>query len=176
MKGRVVALGVALCIVGLVASGVFAGKPEKPPGKPDNPGTPTDLIIFEGDLAGRDIVEGCCPNAGPNPPYSMEVTRNLGSSGGPQIPVGIYNGHIFMNVFGTRKNQQYYVKFWGSSPSTQGLNVAFGIKGGIIHREKKSDTLTVDFMGEPLYTLDPVTGVLDEFIDYVTFTLERTQL
>ena len=175
MKGRVVVFTVALCITGLVASGVFADKPEKPPGKPATPGETTDLIIFEGDLKGSAIVLGCCPNAGPNPEYTMTVNRDLGYEGGLQVPKGTYDGFIFMNFFGTRKNQQYYIKFWGSSSTTPGLNVAFGIKGGVIYQEKKSDTLRVEFDGDDLYTLDS-EGVLDEYIDTVYFILERTEM
>jgi hypothetical protein len=168
MKLRCVAFVVGFIIAGLIAAGAIAGKPQ-------NPGTPTDLIIFEGDLDGHAIVEGCCPNAGPNPPYTMTVTRDLGYDGGPQVPAGTYHGFIFMNFFGTKNNQQYYVKFWGSSSSTPGLNVAFGIKGGVIYQEKKSDVLFVDFDGDILYTLDEY-GVLDEPIGPVYFTLERTAL
>jgi hypothetical protein len=175
MKDRMLTFTVVLCVAGLVASGAFADKPDKPPGKPANPGTTTDLIIFEGDLDGHAIVEGCCPNAGPNPPYTMTVTRDLGYDGGPQVPADTYSGHIFMNYFGTRKNQQYYIKFWGSSSTKQGLNVAFGIKGGMIYREKKNRSLTVEFVAEDLYTLGS-DGVLEEYIDAVTFTLKRTEL
>lgn len=168
MKGRLAALLGVFCIAVLVVSAVNAGKPQ-------NPGTPTDLIIFGGDLEGQAIVEECCPNAGPNPPYTMTVTRDLGYDGGPQVPAGTYDGFIFMNFFGTKKNQQYYVKFWGASSSSPGLNVAFGIKGGIIYQEKKSDVLFVDFDGDILYTLDEF-GVLNEPIEAVYFTLERTEL
>lgn len=170
MKGRLVAIVGIICIVGLIGSIAYAK------GKPQNPGTPTDLIIFEGDLEGRAIVEGCCPNAGPNPAYTMTVTRDLGVDGGPRVLAGTYEGFIFMNFFGTRKNQQYYVKFWGSSPEGEGLNVAFGIKGGIIDFDRKSRVLIVDFDGDLLYTLDNETGVLDEMIGPVFFTLERTEL
>lgn len=175
MKGRIVALAGIFCIAILVVSGAYADKPEKPPGKPQDPGTTLDLIIFDGDLEGQAIVEDCCPNAGPNPRYTMTVTRKLGSLPGPVVPGGVYEGFIFMNYFGTRKNQQYYVKFWGSSPSVDGLNIAIGIKGGIIDFDKKSRVLFVDFDGDLLYTLDE-KGVLDEPIDTVSFTLERTQL
>ena len=175
MKSRIVVLTVALCVTGMVASGVFADKPDKPPGKPQDPGQTTDLITFDGDLDGNEIVEGCCPNAGPHPPYTMTVTRHLGVEGGPQIPVGRYEGFIFMNFFGTPKNQVYYVKFWGSDSENPGLVVAFGIKGGTIYQEKKKDPLRVEFVEDHLYTLDS-EGVLDVYIDAVTFTLERTEL
>lgn len=168
MKGRLAALVGVFCIAVLVVSAVNAGKPQ-------NPGTPTDLIVFRGDLEGHAIVEECCPNAGPNPPYTITVKRDLGYDGGPQVPAGTYDGFIFMNFFGTKKNQQYYVKFWGASSSSPGLNVAFGIKGGIIYQEKKSDVLFVDFDGDILYTLDEF-GVLNEPIEAVYFTLERTEL
>ena len=167
MKGRLAALLGVFCIAVLVVSAVNAGKPQ-------NPGTPTDLIIFMGDLEGHAIVEECCPNAGPNPPYTMTVTRDLGSDGGPQVHAGTYDGFIFMNVFGTKKNQQYYVKFWGVQDELP-ISIAVGIKGGIIYQEKKSDVLFVDFDGDILYTLDEF-GVLDEPIEAVYFTLERTEL
>ena len=82
---------------------------------------------------------------------------------------------IFMNVFGTRKNRQYYVKFWGTQQDDP-INIAIGIKGGIfIDNGKKSDVLEVDFDGDLLYTLDS-NGVLDEIIAPVYFKLKRTQL
>jgi len=177
MKGRIVAIVGFVCIASLIVPCVNAGKPDKPPGKPQNPGTPTDLIIFTGDLEGQAIVEGCCPNAGPNPAYTMTVTRDLGFEGGPRVFAGVYEGFIFMNTFGTRKNRQYYVKFWGSSPGPPGRSIAIGIKGGIfIDHGKKSDVLEVFFDGDLLYTLDDETGVLDEMIGPVFFTLERTEL
>jgi len=174
MKRRLAAFVGVFCIACLIVSGAFADKPEKPPGKPQDPGATLDLIIFKGDLEGQAIVEDCCPNAGPNPAYIMTVTHTLGFEGGPQVPAGIYHGFIFMNVFGTRKNQQYYVKFWGAQQEDS-INVAFGIKGGIIDHDKKSRVLFVDFDGDLLYTLDEY-GVLDEPIGAVYFTLERTQL
>lgn len=167
MKRNVVFV-VGFCVAVLAVSGTHAVKPA-------NPGETTDLIIFDGDLDGHEIVDGCCPNAGPNPQYTMTVTRDLGYDGGPQVPAGTYDGFIFMNFFGTKKNQQYYVKFWGSSASTPGLNVAFGIKGGIIDYDKKSRVLFVDFDGDVLYTLDEF-GVLDEPIEAVYFTLDRSEL
>jgi len=176
MKGRLVAFVGVFCVAILVVSGAYADKPEEPPGKPQDPGTTLDLIIFEGDLEGQAIVEDCCPNAGPNPAYTMTVTRDLGLAPGPVVPEGEYEGFIFMNFFGTKKNQQYYIKFWGSSSSSPGLNVAFGIKGGIIDFDRKSGVLFVDFDGDLLYTLDDETGVLDEMIGPVFFTLERTEL
>jgi hypothetical protein len=134
------------------------------------------LIIFEGDLEGQAIVEGCCPNAGPNPRYTMTVPYDLGTAPGQQVFAGVYEGYIFMNTFGTRKNRQYYVKFWGSSPDPPGLNIAFGIKGGIfIDHGKKSDILEVEFNGDLLYTLDEY-GVFEEIIGPVYFRLIRTQL
>jgi hypothetical protein len=175
MKSRFVVLTVALCVAGLVASGVFADKPDKPPGKPQSPGETTDLIIFDGDLEGHAIIEGCCPNAGPHPAYTLKVTRDLGSESGPQVPAGTYEGYIFMNFFGTPKNQVYYVKFWGLDLSNPNVHVAFGIKGGTIYQERKKDPLRVKFIDDHLYTLDSL-GVMDQYIDFVTFTLVRTEL
>jgi len=175
MKGRLAALVGVFCIAVLLVSVVYADKPDEPPGKPQNPGTPTDLIIFTEDLEGQAIVENCCPNAGPNPAYTMRVNRDLGYDWGPQVPAGVYEGFIFMNTFGTRKNRQYYVKFWGTQQELP-ISIAIGVKGGIfIDHGKKSDVLEVDFDGDLLYTLDS-TGVLDQPIGPVYFKLIRTQL
>ncbi len=70
MKGRLVAFAGIFCIASLIVSSANAGKPDKPPkaDKPDK--TTAECIVFTGDLAsvpGGTVVEGCCPNAGPNP-------------------------------------------------------------------------------------------------------------
>jgi len=175
MKGRLVAFVGIFCIAILLVSAAYADKPENK-GKPPGPiKLEKELIVFTGDLVGGEVVEGCCLNRGPNPEYTMTVDRDLGFEGGPQIPGGIYKGYIFMNVFGTRKDQQYYVKFWGSDSSSPGLNIAIGIKGGIIDHDKKSGVLFVDFTGDDLYTLDS-KGAMDRYIDTVIFTLTRTEL
>ena len=62
MKGRHFVLAGILCIASLIVSGANAkGKPDKPAK------TETELIVFTEDLAGNQLVEGCCPNAGPSP-------------------------------------------------------------------------------------------------------------
>jgi len=104
----------------------------------------------------------------------MEVPHDLGYDGGPQVPAGTYHGFIFMNVFGTRKNQQYYVKFWGIQQENS-VGIEIGVKGGIIDHDKKSGVLFVDFTGDDLYTLDS-KGAMDRYIDTVIFTLTRTEL
>jgi len=174
MKGRLVALAGVFCIAILLVSAAYADKPENK-GKPPGPiKLEKELIVFTGDLVGGEVVEGCCLNRGPNPPYTMTVAHDLGVSPGPVVPAGEYEGFIFMNVFGTRKNQQYYVKFWGTQQE-EPISTAFGIKGGIIDHDKKSGVLFVDFTGDDLYTLDS-KGAMDRYIDTVIFTLTRTEL
>ena len=72
MKSKLVTFAAILCIASLIASGAYAkGKPVKPE-KPDN--TQTEWITFTGDLMGSQEVEGCCPNAGPFPEYTMALS------------------------------------------------------------------------------------------------------
>ena len=69
MKGRLIAFVGIFCIAILIFSGTDAKgeKPDKPSGKPSG----KEWIQFWGDLVGGQVVEGCCPNAGPNPSYDM---------------------------------------------------------------------------------------------------------
>jgi hypothetical protein len=74
MKGRFVAFVGVFCIALLVVFGADAkGKPDKP-GKSPRPGNITkECIVFTGALEGGEVVEGCCPNAGPFPAYTMTL-------------------------------------------------------------------------------------------------------
>jgi hypothetical protein len=173
MKGRDVALVVAFCVASLVASSGLAVKPNKP-GKPTEPHS--EWIAFTGDFVGCEEVEGCCPNAGPNPAYDLTVARDLPFSEDPDaVPLvhsGTYTGHIFMNSYGTGQNRQYIVKYWGSD--SFGHTIAIGIIGGEIDNDRRNKILTVTFTGEDCYALDS-NGQFDYFIDAVSFTLVRAQ-
>lgn len=158
MKGRLVAFVGVLCVVILFVSGAYADKPPKPP-KPEKPGeeTTSEWIAFTGDLTGGQVVEGCCPNAGPFPAYSMSFPYGLG-----YISEGTYSGHIFMNNYGAGKNQKYIVQFFTED---------FGIEviGGVIDDDKKNKVLTVTFTNEPC--TDFVKGLP---LPNVSFVLVRT--
>jgi hypothetical protein len=92
MKGRAIRLVVILCIAGLIVSGANAkGKPDKPGG------SKVEQIEFTGDLAGWQTVEGCCPNAGPFPEYTMTL--------GGDLPDGTYDGQLFINYYGAGQNR-----------------------------------------------------------------------
>jgi len=62
-------------------------------GKPTKPGkTNTEWIQFTGDLQGGQPVEGCCPNAGPFPEYTMTLLFE-----GDNFSEGTYDGQLFIN-------------------------------------------------------------------------------
>jgi len=131
------------------------GKPDKPPGK-----SKTEWIEFWGDLVGAQPVDGCCPNAGPFPPYRMCLNFEVGG-----YPAGTcYDGQLFMNGDSVyRKNSRYIVQFW-----KEGTDVAIEIRGGVMDFDKRTRTLTVIFTDE--LCVDMVTG---RPITEVSFTLVR---
>lgn len=136
-----------------IATGLEAKKD-----KPDR--TESEWIEFTGALVGGDEVEGCCPNNGPFPEYVMTLPDGLGDN----IPEGIYDGQLFLNRYGSGRDQKYKVQFWNSE-------IAIEIIGGVIDNDKKNKILTVKFTDEPcvdLYT--------KEFIADVSFELVRTPL
>ena len=164
MRGRLVAFVGVFCIASLIASGVDAkGKPPKP----DQPGkTKTERIAFLGpDFLGEDVVEGCCPNAGPYPAYELTVEA-------PEldIPDDTYSGQLFMNLFGTGRNQKYVVQFWDRSELNPD-GIAIECIGGVIVDDKKNKVTTVTFEDEwceDIETREP--------IGTVSFTLVRARL
>jgi hypothetical protein len=165
MRGRLIASVGIFCMVILIVSGVDAqmkpdeqGKPDKPfkPGKPGK-----ELIIFTGDLSGYQVVEGCCPNAGPFPEYTMCLNFEVGG-----YPAGTcYDGQLFINGYRylAKGERQYKVQFW-----REGTEVAIEIIGGVIDYDKRTKVLTVTFTEElcvDLYSGRPIT--------LVSFTLVR---
>jgi len=134
MKGKLLAFASVLCIVSLMVSGANAGKPDKPPGKPDKPGnTQTEWIVFTGDLAGGQEVEGCCPNAGPFPEYTLTLEKDLVFTDGTYYPMGTYDGQVFMN--GGK------FQFWTEVPE----HICIEIYGGVEDHDRKAKVLTVTF-------------------------------
>ncbi len=154
MKGKLIAFAGILCIASLIVSGANAK------GKPDKPGkTGTELIVFTEDLSGSQLVEGCCPNAGPFPQYAMTLAFAVDDD----FPAdATYDGFLFMNQYGAGRDRKYLVRFWNNE-------IAIEIIGGEIYKDKKTKTLTVVFTDE-----DCVDLHTKEFIAIVNFTLVRT--
>ena len=158
MKGRLVAFVGIFCIAILVVSAANAVKPPKEP-KPDK--TTTECISFLGpDLVGSQQVEGCCPNAGPFPTYTMELPNGLGSNS-----PGIYIGQLFINYYGVGRNKKYIVQF-GNDDIGMGMEII----GGDIVYDKKTKVLTVTFTPGNSTCTDHVAGITVP----VEFTLVRT--
>jgi len=128
-------------------------------GKPDKPGeSKTELITFEGDLAGYQAVDGCCPNAGPFPEYTMTLGFEVGG-----FPAGTeYDGYLFINGYGAGRNHKYIVQFWNDD-----LKIFIEIIGGVIDYDKKNKVLKVTFENEEC--VEYWTGTTT----VVTFTLVR---
>ena len=137
MKGRLVAFVGFFCIAILMTSSVFAGKPVKEPKDPKPEKTTAECITFTGDLIGDQQVEGCCPNAGPFPAYTMTLDLDMGSLD------GTYEGQLFINYYGAGRNREYIVQFWNDE-----IGVAIEIIGGVIVNDKKTKVLTVTFDDE----------------------------
>lgn len=154
MKGRLIASVGIFCIAILIVSGQDAQ------GKPDKPGkSKTEWIAFDGDLIGGQAVEGCCPNDGPWPAYTMMLKFKVPGF----LPDIFYDGQLFINYYGAGRNQKYKVQFWNNET---GLFIE--IIGGVIKRDRKNKVLTVTFTDE-----ECVDGWTGTHIAYVTFTLVR---
>ena len=163
-------LAVAIAVLALAyANPSFAGKPDKncDPDKgdihpscndPDKPGnTQTELIFFTGDLEGWAHVEGCCPNAGPNPRYTMVLPGALYDSEGYEMfPPGTYDGYLFMNGYGAGGVSEYIVQFHACCTHEDSVDLCkgvlpemkFEIIGGRLksvgHRKAKGLVVTFD--------------------------------
>jgi hypothetical protein len=156
MKGRLIGFVGIFCIAILIVSGSYAQ------GKPDKPGkSKTEWIEFWGDLNGGQPVDGCCPNAGPFPPYRMCLNFEVSGH-----PAGTwYDGHLFINGYRYHGwgEREYIVQFW-----TDDQDVAIEIIGGVVDFDKRTKVLTVTFTDE--LCVDMNTG---QPITTVTFTLIR---
>ena len=148
-----------------VVTSLEAGKPAKPT-KPDN--TQTEWIAFTGDLAGGQEVEGCCPNAGPFPEYTMTFDVPAFPALGIPALVGTYDGELFISSYRIGQDRGYIVQF--SNDHELEDHVAIEIRGGEVSVDKKTKEVTVVFENaECRDQHDP-----KELITYVTFTLVRT--
>jgi len=135
----------------------------KPSPKPPKPGkSKTEWIEFTGDLVGGQPVDGCCPNAGPFPPYSMCLYFKMD---GTTDPTGTwYDGELFISGYGAgrKENRLCIVQF-----SAEGTDVAIEIIGGVTEIDKWNRIVTVTFTDEPCYDFD------GQYIKHVNFTLVR---
>ncbi len=149
MKSKRIAFASILCIASLMVSGANAGKPDKPPGKPDKPGnTQTEWIDFTGDFVGGEEVEGCCPNAGPFPEYTLTLPVALVGID-VNYPAVDYDGQVFMSHSSVGKDRKYIVQFWTSCHD--GLvcedpdHMCIEINGGVEDYDRKTKVRTVTF-------------------------------
>jgi len=168
-----------------VVTGLEAGKPNNPnkPPKSDNPKkTKAECIVFGGALEGMAKVEGCCPNAGPFPAYTMtldlpdEDDDDLNDVYG--IPYGetAFDGQLFMNF---AADQGYKVQFWNwdSDNEIPGVgDIFFEIYGGDIIYDRKSNFLHVDFSdAQPtLWLYDEECCAIKAPVGLVNFELVKT--
>ena len=156
MKSKVISvsiLSIALILVSLIFVSSFGLSKPKP-----NP----ERITFSGDLNGDQEVEGCCGNAGPFPEYTMTLSDNF-----PEDFRGTHTGNIFLSNFGRRMPWDYKVQFSWTEGDTEYF---IEIRGGEVHKDKKTKIVTVTF---DIETWELWIGY--ELIDpvIVTFTLIR---
>ena len=162
MKSHVhkrLALVAVLFSLVFVVTNATAIKPVKED-KPDK--TTAECIAFTGDLLGSDAVEGCCPNAGPWPAYTMTLTLGLQAEDGTTTSTSEeYDGQQFINGGGSGPNQSYKVQFWSwdSDEDVPGVgDIFFEITGGVIDYDRKSKFLSVNFLKE-----QPTLWLYDEW-------------
>jgi len=136
--------------------------------KPKKPNIHSENITFTGDLVGSQEVEGCCPNAGPNPVYTMTLSDKF-----PEGFLGTHTGNIFMNSFGRNMEWDYKVQFWwGEGGDGYDYEYFIEIRGGVAHKDKKTKILTVTFIDVPCYKIWNRGDLLTETV-IVSFTLTR---
>ena len=160
MRKKLIAkLGIlGLAAIFLLSMASYSTTQQKDKGGKGKGGKPkTELIEFSGDLVGRQPVDGCCPNAGPFPEYTMTLNKDVGC-----VPGGTIDGYLFINGYGAGRNHAYIVQFWSDDPE-----IFIQIIGGDIDYDKKSKILTVTFIDEDC--VDYCTGTTT----LVSFTLVR---
>jgi len=136
-------------------------------GKPDKGPKPAsgELITFTGDLSSvQQEVEGCCPNAGPFPAYTMTLSEAF-----PSEISGGHTGNIFMNSFGRKTERGYKVQFWWGAEPDDCYCIEIG--GGETEYDKRTKILTVTFTDKTMTVIDP--GGTSTYVERVTFTLTR---
>ncbi len=131
-----------------------------------------ELITFTGDLEGSQDMAGCCPNAGPWPEYTMNLSEEVF----PQEMTGEeHDGNIFMNRFGRNMDWAYKVQFWwGEGGDGYFYEYFIEIRGGVVHNDRKTKILTVTFENVPCYKILKRGELLPETIEViVSFVLTR---
>ena len=118
--------------------------------------TESECIVFTGDLSGEEVVEDCCPNAGPFPVYNMTLDLH-DEDGNAYEGNGNYDGQLFISGYGAGRNHRYIVQFWNYADG-----ICFEIIGGAIDNDKKNKVLTATFKDEQARC---------EFYEDVTFPL-----
>ncbi len=152
-------LSITLILVSIISVSSFGLSKPKPKPKPKpNP----EWITFSGDLNGSQEVVGCCGNAGPFPEYTMTLSNKF-----PEEFRGTHTGNIFMNRFGRQMPWAYKVQFWWTEGDTEYF---IEIRGGEVHKDKKTKILTVTFDMETCKIW--INDVLPEPVT-VTFTLKK---
>jgi len=132
-----------------------------------------ELITFTGDLEGvppTQLVFDCCPNAGPNPPYTMKLSTEKFP---PEISGRKLDGFIFLNNFGRNLPWKYKVSFWWvEGPVEDPDTTLIVVRGGEPYQDRRTKILTVTFTEDTcwIYYPDPLK---DTDTVYVTFTLIR---
>ena len=159
----VLILSISLILVSLILVSSF--------GLSKRPKQNGEWITFSGDLNGDQEVIDCCPNAGPNPEYTMTLSEVFQTVFEP----GTYHGHIFMNSFGRNMLWDYKVQFWwGEGGDDYFYEYFIEIRGGEAHKDKKTKILTVTFSDVPCYEIWKRGDLLTEELEViVSFTLTR---
>ncbi len=136
--------------------------------KPSKPPRPTsgEFITFSGDLGGSQEVEGCCPNAGPFPEYTMTLSETF-----PHEMFGEHTGNIFMNSLGRKVQGDYIVQFWWEEEPDNDYFIE--IRGGETEYDKRTKVLTVTFSEEEMTIWQNGEELPAE---YVSFVLTRAPI
>jgi len=160
-------LSITLILVSLIFVSSFGLSKPKPKPKPEQN---SEWITFSGDLYGEQEVVGCCPNAGPNPEYTMNLSYVF-----PIDMRGEHDGYIFMNCFGRNMLWDYKFQFWwGEGGDDHFYEYFIEIRGGEAHKDKKTKILTVTFENVPCYEIWKRGELLTETVEViVSFTLTR---
>jgi hypothetical protein len=123
-----------------------------------------DLITFTGDLEGipqTQLVIGCCPNAGPSPPYTMMLSSEIFPT---EISGRALDGYIFMNNFGRNLPWAYKVSFWW--PENNAQDTLIIVRGGIPYKDKRTKILTVTFTQDTCWIYYPNGDVDTVYVDF----------
>ncbi len=127
-----------------------------------------EWVTFTGDLEGSQEVVAGGPNDYPYAIYTMTLSEVFQTVFEP----GTYTGHIYMNGIG---RDIYLVQFWwGEGGDDYFYEYFIEIRGGEVHKDKKTKILTVTFIDVPCYEIWKRGDLLTETLEViVSFTLTR---